>query len=206
MRVCRPRTPDAGVGPSSPGCSSDRLAAPRSSRSFKPRRPEPRHRGATDTRRNHDRGEERPALAHPVPAGRGRDDRVAAAIGFTEHATYRDEADSSVVHHAEWLWPDGGGIMFGTRRDDSPINGTGPAAAYLVTGDPDAVFDRAVAAGASRRPGDGRPGLRRPRRHCPRPGGEHAGPSGTTSPPDQLWWESLRGTTIVVVSRLGPRS
>ena len=71
------------------------------------------------------------------------------AIGFTEHSTYRDEADPSVVHHAEWLWPDGGGIMFGTQRDDSPINGSGPAAAYLVTSDPNAVFDKAVAAGAS---------------------------------------------------------
>ncbi|MEO5664990.1 MAG: VOC family protein [Nocardioides sp.] len=71
------------------------------------------------------------------------------AIGFTEHATYRDEADASIVHHAEWLWPDGGGIMFGTQRDDSPINSAGPAAAYLVTEDPDAVFDRSVAAGAT---------------------------------------------------------
>lgn len=71
------------------------------------------------------------------------------ALGFTEHATYRDEADASIVHHAEWLWPNGGGIMFGTRRDDSPIVGAGPAAAYLVTDGPDAVFDQAVAAGAT---------------------------------------------------------
>lgn len=71
------------------------------------------------------------------------------AIGFTEHATYRDETDASIVHHAEWLWPDGGGIMFGTHRDDSPLAGTGPAAAYLVMDDPDSVFDRAVAAGAT---------------------------------------------------------
>ena len=71
------------------------------------------------------------------------------AIGFTEHATYRDEADASIVHHAEWLWPDGGGIMFGTHRGDSPLAGTGPAAAYLVMDDPDSVFDRAVAAGAT---------------------------------------------------------
>lgn len=71
------------------------------------------------------------------------------AIGFTEHATHRDKTDPGVVQHAEWLWPDGGGIMFGTHRDDSPHAGAGPAAAYLVTSDPDAVFDRAVAAGAS---------------------------------------------------------
>jgi uncharacterized glyoxalase superfamily protein PhnB len=71
------------------------------------------------------------------------------AVGFTEHATYRDERDPSVVVHAEWLWPGGGGIMFGTERPDSAIAGTGPAAAYLVTDDPDRAFDAAVAAGAT---------------------------------------------------------
>ncbi|NYE38167.1 putative glyoxalase superfamily protein PhnB [Nocardioides cavernae] len=72
-----------------------------------------------------------------------------AAVGFTEHATHRDEQDDSVVVHAEWAWPGGGGIMFGTARDDSPLSGTAPAAAYLVTPDPDAAFDAAVAAGAT---------------------------------------------------------
>ena len=71
------------------------------------------------------------------------------AIGFTEDATYGDEQDPSVVVHAEWAWPGGGGIMFGSERDDSAISGTGPAAAYLVTDDPDAAFDAAVAAGAT---------------------------------------------------------
>jgi len=71
------------------------------------------------------------------------------AVGFTEHATHRDDQDPSVVVHAEWVWPGGGGIMFGSVRDDSAISGTGPAAAYLVTEDPDAVFESAVAAGAS---------------------------------------------------------
>ena len=40
------------------------------------------------------------------------------AIGFTEHSTYRDEADR--VMHAEWLWPGGGGVMFGTARERQP--------------------------------------------------------------------------------------
>jgi uncharacterized glyoxalase superfamily protein PhnB len=69
------------------------------------------------------------------------------AIGFTEHATYRDDAGRVV--HAEWLWPGGGGIMFGAVRDDSPLQPAGSGAAYLVTSDPDAVFDAAVAAGAT---------------------------------------------------------
>ena len=72
-----------------------------------------------------------------------------SAIGFTEHATYRDEQDPAVIVHAEWAWPGGGGIMFGSEREDSAISGTGPAAAYLVTPDPDAVFEAAVAAGAT---------------------------------------------------------
>ena len=72
------------------------------------------------------------------------------AIGFTEHATYRDEQDPSVVHHAEWLWPHGGGIMFGSERDGGDAHtSVGTASAYLVTPEPDAVFDRAVASGGS---------------------------------------------------------
>ena len=47
------------------------------------------------------------------------------AVGFTEHATYRDENDPSVVVHAEWLWPGGGGIMFGSRRPDGAVDNVG---------------------------------------------------------------------------------
>ena len=71
------------------------------------------------------------------------------AIGFREHATHRDEQDPSVVVHAEWAWPGGGGIMFGSERADGVLAGTGPAAAYLVSSDPDTVFEAAVAAGAT---------------------------------------------------------
>ncbi|MBM0125411.1 VOC family protein [Pimelobacter simplex] len=69
------------------------------------------------------------------------------AIGFVEHATHRD--DAGAVVHAEWLWPGGGGIMFGAVRPDAPLQPAGSAAVYLVADDPDAVFDAAVAAGAS---------------------------------------------------------
>lgn len=72
------------------------------------------------------------------------------AIGFTEHATHRDESDPAIVVQAEWLWPGGGGLMFGTQRDDGIGAATpGTSAVYLVVDDPDAVFDRAVAGGAS---------------------------------------------------------
>ena len=69
------------------------------------------------------------------------------AIGFVEHATHRDE--SGTVVHAEWLWPPGGGLMFGAVREESPLQPAGSAAVYLVTDDPDRVFDAAVRAGAS---------------------------------------------------------
>jgi uncharacterized glyoxalase superfamily protein PhnB len=71
------------------------------------------------------------------------------AVGFTEHATYRHEADPSVVVHAEWLWPAGGGIMFGSRRPDGAVDNVGGSAAYLVTDDVDGVVRRAVEAGAT---------------------------------------------------------
>jgi uncharacterized glyoxalase superfamily protein PhnB len=69
-----------------------------------------------------------------------------SAIGFAEHATYRDEQNQVV--HAEWLWPGGGGIMFGADTNGT-VRNVGGSAAYLISDDPDAVFDRAVAAGAA---------------------------------------------------------
>lgn len=71
------------------------------------------------------------------------------ALGFVEHATYRSETDSSIVDHAEWLWPGGGGVMFGSERPDGAVSNAGGSAAYLVTDDPDGAFERAVAAGAT---------------------------------------------------------
>jgi uncharacterized glyoxalase superfamily protein PhnB len=70
------------------------------------------------------------------------------AIGFTEQAVHRDEQKPSVVVHAEMLWPAGGGVMFGSFRDnpDWPTQ-PGTGAAYLVTDDPDTVFANAIEAG-----------------------------------------------------------
>lgn len=71
------------------------------------------------------------------------------ALGFRQHALYRDEQDPRVVHHAEYV-RDGGGVMFGTVRDDpSAAQPAGHAAAYLVTPEPDALFERALAAGGT---------------------------------------------------------
>ena len=71
------------------------------------------------------------------------------AVGFVEHATHRDESDDSVVVHAEWVWPGGGGLMFGSQRPDAAVDNVGTSAAYLVTDDPDGAVERALAAGGT---------------------------------------------------------
>jgi uncharacterized glyoxalase superfamily protein PhnB len=56
-----------------------------------------------------------------------------------------------VIEHAEMRWPLGGGVMFGTAgKDDSPFGRRTPGndSVYVVCDDPDALHDRALAAGA----------------------------------------------------------
>jgi uncharacterized glyoxalase superfamily protein PhnB len=71
------------------------------------------------------------------------------AFGFKETAVYAD--DKGVVAHAELRWPGGGGIMLGSARPDSVIadQPVGVGSVYIVTEEPDALFARASAAGAS---------------------------------------------------------
>jgi uncharacterized glyoxalase superfamily protein PhnB len=74
------------------------------------------------------------------------------AFGFVEAAVYTREDDPSIVEHAEMRWPLGGGIMFGTAaKDDSAFGqrAAGNDAAYVVCDEPDALFERATAAGAT---------------------------------------------------------
>jgi len=68
------------------------------------------------------------------------------AFGFEETVVY---GDGDRVDHAQLSWPPGGGIMLGSVRDD----GGGPSepgtfGAYVVTDEPDALCQRARAAGA----------------------------------------------------------
>jgi uncharacterized glyoxalase superfamily protein PhnB len=75
------------------------------------------------------------------------------ALGFEEVVTYGDQPDGSgdVVVHAQLAWPLGGGVMLGSARsgpDDDWALTPGTAGTYAVTDDPDALHDRAVAAGA----------------------------------------------------------
>lgn len=85
-----------------------------------------------------------------------RDARAAAAFladgfGFEVRALYARDDDPSIVEHAEARWPLGGGVMFGTAgKDDSPFGQRTPGndSVYVVCDDPDALFQRAIAAGA----------------------------------------------------------
>jgi uncharacterized glyoxalase superfamily protein PhnB len=73
------------------------------------------------------------------------------AFGFEEQAAYTRDDDPSIVEHAEMTWPLGGGIMFGTAgKDDSPYGRRTPGndSVYVVCDEPDALFERATAAGA----------------------------------------------------------
>lgn len=69
------------------------------------------------------------------------------AFGFQETAVY---GEGDRVDHSELAWPPGGGVMLGSVRpsDDVFYQPPGVAALYAVTDDPDALYARAVAAGA----------------------------------------------------------
>lgn len=51
-------------------------------------------------------------------------------LGFVVTAMYRD--DDGTVEHAEARWPDGGGIMFGSRGKTGPWGALGPQGVYVV--------------------------------------------------------------------------
>lgn len=67
-------------------------------------------------------------------------------LGFEERAVYA--GDGRDVAHAEVRWPEGGGIMLGSPRQQGPDVPPGTGLVYVQTADPDAVHARAVAANA----------------------------------------------------------
>lgn len=72
------------------------------------------------------------------------------AFGFDETAVHND--DKGRVVHAELRWPEGGGIMLGdSGREESEFSTmpTGCASVYVVTDDPDGIYQRATVAGAA---------------------------------------------------------
>jgi uncharacterized glyoxalase superfamily protein PhnB len=72
------------------------------------------------------------------------------AFGFEELVCYRDDADESVVLHAEVRWPHGGGVSLGTAGSDPMIADLPPGTGriFILTDAPDGIYQRAVAAGA----------------------------------------------------------
>jgi uncharacterized glyoxalase superfamily protein PhnB len=75
-------------------------------------------------------------------------DFLERAFGFRRLAVHED---GGLVTHAELVWPLGGGVMLGSVRpsetDQWPMQ-PGSFGCYVVTDDPDALFARAIAAGA----------------------------------------------------------
>jgi len=88
------------------------------------------------------------------PTLRARDARalikfLVQAFGFEETVVY---GDGDRIEHAELSWPPGGGVMLGSVRegdeaDHWPVP-PGSFGAYIVTADPDGVYERATKAGA----------------------------------------------------------
>ncbi len=73
------------------------------------------------------------------------------AFGFTVQLIVPNESETSVIEHAQLRWPEGGGVMLASAgRQGNPFSArpTGAAGVYVVTADPDAVYQRALAAGA----------------------------------------------------------
>ena len=73
-------------------------------------------------------------------------------FGFTATIVVPNETDDRIVEHCQMRGPEGGGIMLGTAN--RPGNAfservTGQASTYVVTTNPDELFDRAVSAGAN---------------------------------------------------------
>jgi uncharacterized glyoxalase superfamily protein PhnB len=81
------------------------------------------------------------------------DDAPAAIRFLTEvvgfEATLVVEGDERAVAHAELRWPSGGGVMLGSAAGADGASPVGAGAAYVVTDDPDALFERVTAAGAT---------------------------------------------------------
>jgi len=64
-------------------------------------------------------------------------------LGFVLTAMHRDASDT--VEHAEARWPDGGGVMFGSRGKPGEWGGLGPQGVYVVAAEPatvDATYER----------------------------------------------------------------
>lgn len=94
---------------------------------------------------------------HVWPTFRVRDARaeiefLQEAFGFEVAAQYPNAADPQRIDHAELVWPEGGGVMLGSCREDGGVmtkTGVAAASVYVSTDDVEALYHRSLAAGAT---------------------------------------------------------
>ncbi|MGO2862068.1 MAG: VOC family protein [Brevibacterium sp.] len=74
------------------------------------------------------------------------------AFGFEITAEYDNAEDPQRVEHAELAWPEGGGVMLGSTRDDGGVmskTGLAAGSVYIATDRVEELYHRAIAAGAT---------------------------------------------------------
>src|SRR5579884_1796920 len=70
------------------------------------------------------------------------------ALGFTPDLLIPGEREGS-IHHCQLDWPEGGRVMLSNTGERPTPCRPGTSSLHVVTTDPDAVFARAVALGAT---------------------------------------------------------
>ena len=78
-------------------------------------------------------------------------DFLVAAFGFEEQFSVPGEDGKGIIH-AQIRWPGGGGVMLGDAEGGDAFHLSlpfGPVSIYVVTDQPDALHDRAMAVGAT---------------------------------------------------------
>ena len=96
--------------------------------------------------------------ANVWPTFRYRDAKAAIAFlqdafGFEVVAEYTNADDPERVDHAELRWPERGGVMLGSVRDDGGVmtkTGVAAGSVYIATGRVEELYHRAIAAGATK--------------------------------------------------------
>ncbi|WP_209326205.1 VOC family protein [Brevibacterium renqingii] len=74
------------------------------------------------------------------------------AFGFEVVVEYANADDPQRVDHAELAWPEGGGIMLGSARDDGGVmtkTGVASGSVYVAASNVEELYHRAISAGAT---------------------------------------------------------
>lgn len=95
--------------------------------------------------------------ANVWPTFRYRDAKAAIAFlqeafGFEVRAEYTNADDPQRVDHAELAWPEGGGVMLGSARDDGGVmtkTGIAAGSVYIASDHVKELYHRAIGAGAT---------------------------------------------------------